>query len=345
MNRLIQGFVVCLGLMLLATACASVPLANVPATPTPVALTVVNACFTGATGPNLIIWYALDKGLFKKYGLDVKLVDTTGSKGVSAMISGQIDICQQPGSSLISAKMAGEEPVIVAGIYNASQYSLLVAPTIKTTDDLRGKVLAITGGPNSPSGTAMRAALSELGLRPGDDVKVIELDQPQGALASVELGQVVGTVLEPPLTAKAQERGLREMVNLADRNIPYPRVLVSTTRRYLQGHRDVVTRFLQAMIEAMAATKKDPQGTKAIIAKWLQMDETQDAKTLQGTYEAMILKNLAQVPLVNLNGLQTIIDEVKAQNPTAVSVRPEDMVDSSIVDELEKSGFIASLYR
>ncbi|MCW5848750.1 MAG: ABC transporter substrate-binding protein [Anaerolineae bacterium] len=338
-------FVGGMALMLFMAGCASLPVGVAQPTSTPTPLTRVNACFTGATGPNLMIWYALDKGLFKKYGLDVKLVDTTGPKAVSAMLSGQIDICQQTGSSIVSAKMAGEEPVIVAGIYNASQYSLLVAPTIKTADDLRGKVVAITGGASSPSGTSMRAALTELGLRPGDDVKVVELDQPQGALASVELGQVVGTVLEPPLTAKAQERGLREMVNLADRNTPYPRMVISTTRRYVKDHRDVVTRFVQAMIEAMAATKKDPQGTKAIMAKWLQMDETQDAATLQGTYDTLVLKNLAQVPRVSPAALQTVIDEAKAQNPTAGNVRPEDVVDSSIVDELEKSGFIASLYR
>ncbi len=329
---------------LLAAGCSALPMAAQP-TPTAPPLTAVNACFPGPTGPNLLIWYALDKGLFKKRGLDVRLVDMTGPKAVSALLVGQLDICQLTGNSVVNAAAAGESPVIVAGIYNTYLYSFLVPSSIKAADDLRGKTVATTGNPGSPSDTAIRMALAALGLRPDADVKLVNLEEPARALASVEIGQVVGLVAEPPLTAKAQERGLREMVNLADRQAPYPRVVLATTRRFLQERRDVVARFTQAMTEAMAAVKKDPAGTKAVMAKWLQLDETQDAATLQGAYESLVLKNLGQTPRVSSAALQAVIDEAKSQNPKAAGLKPDDVVDLSIVDELEQSGFIAGLYR
>jgi len=51
-----------------------------------------------------------------------------------------------------------------------------------------------------------------------------------------------------------------------------------------------------------------------------------------------------RVPLVTRDGTEIQITEALARKPGAI-LRVEDMVDDSIVRELDKSGFIERIYR
>ena len=50
-------------------------------------------------------------------------------------------------------------------------------------------------------------------------------------------------------------------------------------------------------------------------------------------------------PYPTLKGVQIILRELGAKDPAARSARPEQFVDTSIVKELESSGFIDRLYK
>ncbi len=50
-------------------------------------------------------------------------------------------------------------------------------------------------------------------------------------------------------------------------------------------------------------------------------------------------------PLPSREGLQTIITEVGKEVPKAASLKFEDVVDASIIQKLDKSGYIDSLYK
>jgi hypothetical protein len=46
-----------------------------------------------------------------------------------------------------------------------------------------------------------------------------------------------------------------------------------------------------------------------------------------------------------VEGIQPILDEMSAQLPKAKNYKPEDFVDTSIMRQLDQSGFIGSVYR
>ena len=64
-----------------------------------------------------------------------------------------------------------------------------------------------------------------------------------------------------------------------------------------------------------------------------------DPKTLDVTYDYG-LKIVERVPRPTLEGLQTVLDVVSAVDPRAKNYKPADFVDLSLLEELEKEGFI-----
>jgi ABC-type nitrate/sulfonate/bicarbonate transport system substrate-binding protein len=140
------------------------------------------------------------------------------------------------------------------------------------------------------------------------------------------------------------EKGYKVLLDMSTLDLVYQGAGVVTRRSFIQQNRDVVLRFNKAIIEAIELMKRDPQSTKEVIAKFLGFDLTKDQKVLDETYSLLISKNLLEKPYPSSVGIQNVIDESALQNPQAVNYKAGDMVDLSIMDELEASGFLNSLY-
>jgi NitT/TauT family transport system substrate-binding protein len=328
---------ICLALLLFVTGCG-------PSTAAPTqALLPVNVCYSALSGTQSVVWYAYENQLFIKYGLDVNLTYiSSGTKAVTAMIAGSVDVCQVAGSAVVNAVAAGQEVVIFAGLYNVFPASLMVTSDITAAQDLKGKALAITS-PGSSVDVGTRMALSQLGLSPDSDVALVALGDELPRLSAMEAGQVAGTVLVSPDTLTARNKGFVELVDLAAADIPFQHTSLATTHEYLQSHSTEVTGFTKAILEAIARMKKDPDGTKAVMAKYLLYDPSKDAAALADAYNTLVLKDLADVPFPTLPGIQTIIDYQAPSNPSLNLISPDQVVDDSILNELQQSGFIAQL--
>ncbi len=102
-------------------------------------------CRCGATyssigGAFAPLWLALDKGLFAKYGLAVRLKYLLSATGTQALLSGSIDIVNPP-TEIIEAGLGGARVAFIIGILNRAVLSIYSKPEFKQFTDLRGKVL------------------------------------------------------------------------------------------------------------------------------------------------------------------------------------------------------------
>jgi hypothetical protein len=95
-----------------------------------------------------------------------------------------------------------------------------------------------------------------------------------------------------------------------------------------------------AQIEAVHFFKTRKEETKKIISSYSRIN---NEAYLEAAYTASA-KLFDRVPLVTRAGLETQIREAVGRKPGA-QLRFEDMVDESIVRELEKSGFIDNVYK
>lgn len=327
-----------LGTMLVLGACA-VPLAPV-STPTPIPLTPVRLCYSSGSGTQLPLMYAKEKGLFTKHGLeaDLSLIDG-GSNAAAALVSGAVDVCILGASNVINVAAAGEDLVIIGGLVNTMPFVLMVRPEIKAVEDLRGRALAISS-PGGSSDLATRAMLKKMGLEPDKEVALVSIGNQTENLAAMETGAVVGTLVSVPQTVKAEEQGFHGLVDAADLGITYPHTSLATTRTFIAGHRPEALAVMRAVVEGLVQMKQDETGVKEVLAKYLSLDPEKDAASLDEAYTAIVGRYLAQRPFPPLDGIQTVIGELSTDNPKVTTLTAQGVVDSSLLEELDKEGLL-----
>jgi len=313
-------------------------------TPEVAPLTHLNVCYSSISPTQAAAWYAYENGLFEKNGLEVELtLISSGSKSVTALIAGDVDICQVAISGIVNAVAAGQDVVYIAGLVNTYPGSLYVTPELASGGDaLKGTTFAVSQ-PGSANTVATSLVLRQLGLDPLTDVTFLSIGSEPERLAALETGQADGALLFPPATLKAQESGFQKLFDLGKTKLPYQFVGVGTTHAFIEENRVAVTAFVKAMVEAVALMQNDPEGTKAVLAKYLELDPVTEAANLEETYQAIILNAFETKPYPSIAGIQTVIDSLYPENPDVANITPEQTIDLSILDELEKSGFFAGL--
>jgi hypothetical protein len=102
----------------------------------------------------------------------------------------------------------------------------------------------------------------------------------------------------------------------------------------------MITNYVKAHLEGIALFKKDREFSKKVIRKTLRLD---DDELLNESYE-IFSKAFLATPYPNLPGMKTSYEYVAMTRPDVWKHKPEEFADSSIVEELDKSGFIKKLY-
>jgi ABC-type nitrate/sulfonate/bicarbonate transport system substrate-binding protein len=132
------------------------------------------------------------------------------------------------------------------------------------------------------------------------------------------------------------------MISTADfqKRFDFPYICSTTSKNYLASNRETMRRLTMALIEATHFLKTRKEDTKKFIAKYTRQNNPQ---FLEASYIANV-KLHDRVPWVTREGTEVQIKEALARKPGA-TLRIEDIVDDSIVRELEKNGFIDNVYK
>ena len=89
----------------------------------------------------------------------------------------------------------------------------------------------------------------------------------------------------------------------------------------------------------MAVIRKDKETTTRSMGKYLK---TTDREVLDAVFEDY--KDVfPQVPLMTAAEVRAVLDVAKS--PKAKQMKPEEFYDNSLVQKIQASGFIESLYR
>jgi NitT/TauT family transport system substrate-binding protein len=322
-----------------------IPVPTQVATQTAQPLVPVKVCYSAISGTQSIVIYAKEKGIFEKYGLDIDPIFINGgAKSITAILAGSVDICQVAGTSVVNAVVAGQDAVLIAGIFDRFISSLMAQPEIKTPADLKGKTIGIPDFGGSTE-AVLEAGLKQSGLDPAKDITFLAIGDATQRITAMETKQIAATLFTPPATLDAKKKGYNEIINLSQMDIPFQHTAIATSRAFIKNHREVASNFLKAMMEAIYAMKKDPQGAKTVIASFTKLDPTKDAAAIDEAYNELILKDLKDIPQVSIPGIQFLIDSAAVSNPDAAKITPEMVVDTSLLDEIIKGGFEPGLQK
>lgn len=314
-------------------------LIQIPSVASPQTYPTVYVGLVSVTPTNAPVLAAVDGGYFRKYGLDVKpLVMSGSSTALAAMLSGEVNLITIAGSGVINAHLAGRDAVMIAGTVNFAPYELVVAKEIQRIEDLKGKRVGIARFGGSADFLA-RWGLEKNGLRPGKDVIVLQTGGNPERLAAVSQGVIQATLLEQSFAYQAKKMGLRSLLDYSTIGLDYQHSGIGTTRSFVTKNRDLVSHFLKAMIEAIHRLKNDQAFGLKVIARHLRIT---DKDTIQAAYNANV-SHLPLIPYVNLKGMKFLIDTIIETNPKARNLKPEQVGDNSILQEIEASGFIKQI--
>src|SRR5215510_5150053 len=232
---------------------------------------LLRANYAGVSGAFAPVWIASDKGLFAKYGLNLDLRYIAPATSTQGLLAKSLDIVN-PGGEIIEAGLSGEPVVYMAGILNRAVMSVYAKPDIRSMADLKGKVLAVTV-PGATTDFAARVLVQQTGLVLGKDIKIIYLKGMAEILAGISQGNADAGIFTSPTTLKAGHAGLKELVNVTEKNIPMIHAAFASTKDYLKSRPEDVRRFLQGYLEGIKLARSDAELAKQIIGKYTKTSD------------------------------------------------------------------------
>lgn len=300
-------------------------------------LTVAHVAINPAQG---LFWIARDAGLLAKYGLAADVVLITGTpRTVQALIAGDLDYIVAGTPAVLRARMQGADTVILAAASHHVSQRVLVTPdsTVASFKDLKGKIIGVTQF-GSAGDTFLRAALKKAGLKESE-VTVLQMGGTPQVAQALEAGRIeVGVLGESSmlLVFKGKARQLKggSARELGFLGLDGP---LTTTERKLKRDRGAATRFVQAYVEAIHYFKTNKPGTIRILQKYMRGLSEEHL----GLWHDESREALQATPYPDEAALRAELEQVSAPK----SQSPFFFVDTTILDEIRKSGFIDRLYK
>lgn len=321
-KRLAISLIVVFGLISAESICAA------QLTP----LRVIYSSLSASMSP---LWVTRESGIFERYGLSVTPVFVEGgTRAMAAMLGGDAPIGVVGGSSPILARARGADAVILAGVFNTMPFSLVVVPAVKSGSDLMGRKIAISTF-GSSSDLAARMAVTHLGLRPVQDVAILQIGTGSTRVAAMHSGAVQGTVVESDNLPVIRKLGYQVLVDLSTLGLDYQHVVVASTEGYLKSQPRIVDSFMRAWVEGMKYYLDNKEASKKTIARYSKIKDNEGLEFIYASYA----KIFPRVPYPTMKGIQTIVASLQQRSPAIKEIPLEKFVELSPLKKLESEGF------
>jgi NitT/TauT family transport system substrate-binding protein len=282
------------------------------------------------------LYVAQDYGFFRKYGLDVNLVQVrNGPVGMSALSSGEsLAHWGSVSAANLGAIAEGADLVFVAGFINKLTGTFFANPKITTPAELKGKVLGV----NSLSGGAWiftMLTLDHWGLAPERD-KIQFLGDSSVISQALLAGNVDAAYLGYTFGKLVQSKGFRMLADLEKLPIPYQGSGIISRRSVIASTPVVLENVLRALLDSVAFIRNPENKSQVIksLTKGLRLKRAEDAEegyqVIVNIYEKKIYPSV--------DGIRNVIRLLGPSNEKIRRLKAEELVDDSVVKQLEKEG-------
>lgn len=274
------------------------------------------------------LYYGQEKGFFAQEGLDVQVLVVRGVIGVSSLMSGEIDVTCHAGSGF-SAILRGIPIKIISVTRDRPLHELLVAPSIGTSADLKGKTIAV-GSLEGTAAVITRRLLEAKGIDPQKDVMLLTMEA-YARLQALVTGKVAGAMITPPSTYLAQDQGFKVFGRGRD-VMRYLQTGVVATDTYIKQKRERLVRFLRAWNRALKFYQDHPEVMLPYIQKKLGVKDAQFARRMYEDDAPFILPGSR----LSADAMKEIIETGKEALRIKEPVPTEKVFDFSLAVESVK---------
>ena len=266
---------------------------------------------TTASPSQLPVWVAKDAGYFEKHGLNVEPVQIRGGSLIAlAIITGDLPFSGVGAESIIAARAAGGDVILLACPVDTDPVYLITRPEIKSAAELKGQGSAVTRY-GSTTHFYLRAALKHVGLNPDKDMTVLQLGAGPEMVAALEVGRIAAAALTTRYAIPFLERGWPVLVDLSTTDLVYPSSCVTSSRAFIRAEPKTTEDFLRAYVAGIHLIKKDHRFAEKSFAKWMREKDANIVKKTIAAY-ARLFKAAPHVPD---KGIENVIKDLIRARP------------------------------
>ncbi|HYA27469.1 MAG TPA: ABC transporter substrate-binding protein [Acidobacteriota bacterium] len=277
--------------------------------------------------------------IWEKHGLSVKSIYfNSGSILTQAMLGGNIVVSDSGVPEMMTLPVSGamETKVITVNI-NRLEHIFVTRKNVAKPEDLKGKRIAVSRF-GSASDLTTRMVLRSWKLDPEKDVVLLQSGNTPTRMSALLAGHVDGALVSPEGVHKILASGCcRALADLSELPLDFARFGVTVPGSMIAKQRDLARRIVMAYVEGIYAFKTKPKLAFAI----LEEEGIKDPTVAKEIY-ARLSFSMREYPIPELAGVQNALDSLG--HPNAKNVKGATLMDTSIVEEVRKSGFIDKLY-
>jgi len=211
---------------------------------------------------------AQDFGFFAAEGLEVKTVLIRGGPtAMAALVGGGVDYTLVAGVAAVRAIAQNAPMVIISGIQPYMDYTLLGAKGIATVNDLKGKLVGVTG----PGGVAEFAAvegLAKKGLVRDRDYKILYgVGNSPSRAQALESGKIHASPFSFLERLELEKKGFATLFDIGSVMPGFPFVVIVSSKQKIESDPDGIISILRAINRGLDFLKGNQEKVAAAVIK------------------------------------------------------------------------------
>ena len=277
--------------------------------------------------------------LWDKYGVNVKAIYfNSGSVLTQAIAGGNINLSDSDVPAMLGLSVSGIMDLKVISVtFNRLEHIFVTRKDITRPEELRGKRVAVSRI-GSASDIVTRMVIRQWKIDPEKEVTILQSGNTPTRMTALVAGHVDAALISPDNIAKILATGCcRVLVDLSELPLDYARFGGTVPTSMIKTQRDTLRGYLLATIEGIYFFKTRPKLVYSIFE-----EEGIKEPAVQKDLHERLARSLREYPIPEANGIQGALDSLT--HPNARTTKPASLMDTSIIEEIKKSGFIDKLY-
>jgi NitT/TauT family transport system substrate-binding protein len=207
-------------------------------------------------------------GFFAAEGLDVKTVFIRGGPtAMAALVGGGVDYTFVAGVAAVRAIAQNAPMLIISGMQPYMDYTLLGAKGFTTVNDLKGKIVGVTG----PGGIAEFASvegLAKKGLVRDRDYKILYgVGNSPARAQALETGKIHASPFSFLERLELEKKGYPTLFDIGEVIPGFPFVVIAAGRQKIENDPEGIVALLRGLNRGLDFLKKNPDKVADAVIK------------------------------------------------------------------------------
>jgi NitT/TauT family transport system substrate-binding protein len=238
--------------------------------------TVTMARTTGSIGM-VPLEFGVNRGYFKKQGLDVQLITVRQSDVIiAATVGGELNFMDIIPTAIL-ASVRGLPIRTIAVVLKRAPYVLIGQPNVRSPEELKGKRIGVSsvGG---MSAYLVREIIARKGLNPDRDVTFLAIGGTSARTAALFGGTIDAALVVAPDNYALERKGYRRLLMASD-YVNYPLSGVAASSDFLAKNKAVAISFLKGLMEGAKFARENKSDTLSFIKSYLKVPDEEAEKS------------------------------------------------------------------